>query len=302
VPLRAGSPALSPVPHDSAREVPLRAANPAPLLVCRFRAYLSAFEPLAGPHSLGPMTHECEFCTALHFIQEAVASTQERLMFKSCCKKGDVSLELLKGIPPYLQSLYESQSSNGQHFCQNIRSYNNALAFTSVSYTKDTRINFSTGVQVFSIHGELFHYQGSLIPGSQEALKFAQLLFYDLDYATDVCLQQHTMLNQSILRQLALELLACNPFISLYKTAYERLQQQDQQQDERLRILLNPQMRLIVETGADRCRENLPTSREIAAIIPNEYTEASRRDILLAVRDPVHGQSHIEKVLVIQHD
>ena len=217
-------------------------------------------------------------------------------MFESCCKKGDAYLDPLKGVPPYLRSLYESQSPNGQHFRQNIRSYNNALAFTSVSYTKDTRIDFSAGVQVFSIHGELFHYQGPLIPGSQEVPKFAQLLFYDPDYATDVRLQRHTMLNQSILRQLGLELEACNPFIDLYKTAHERLQQQ--QQDQPLRILLNPQMRLIVETGADRRRENLPTGNEVAAIIPNEYTEASRRDILLAVRDPVYGQSHLEKVPV----
>jgi hypothetical protein len=99
----------------------------------------------------------------------------------------------------------------------NTGSYNNALAFTFVSYTKDTRINFSTGVQVFSIHEELFHYQGPLIPGSQEPPKFAQLLFYDPDYATDVRLQRYTTLYQSVLKQLSLELFACNPFISLYK-------------------------------------------------------------------------------------
>ena len=300
LPLRAGSQVLPPVRHNSDREVPLRAGSPAPPLVRQssvsFRGFISVYNPRADPHSLGPMGHECEFCTAVHFIQEAVAPNQERLMFESCCKKGDAHLDPLKGVPPYLRSLYESQSADGQHFRQNIRSYNNALAFTSVSYTKDTRIDFSMGVQVFSIHGELFHYQGSLIPGSQEAPKFAQLLFYDPDYATDVRMQRHTQLDQSVLKQLALELLACNPFISLYKTAYERLQQQ--QQDQPLRILLNPQMRLIVEAGADRRRENLPTGDEVAVIIPNEYTEASRRDILLAVRDPVYRQSHLEKVPV----
>jgi len=75
VPLRASSLALSPVPYNSACEVPLRAANLALLLVCCFRAYLSAFELLAGLYSLGLMTHKCEFCIALYFIQEAVAST-----------------------------------------------------------------------------------------------------------------------------------------------------------------------------------------------------------------------------------
>lgn len=102
------------------------------------------------------------------------------------------------------------------------------------------------------------------------------------------------MLHQSILRQLGLELLVCNSFISLYKTAYKRLQQQDQH----LQILLNPQIHLIVETGADCCRKNLPTANEVAVIIPNEYTEASCWDILLAVRNPVYRQSHLEKVPV----
>jgi hypothetical protein len=75
LPLQASSLALSPVPYDSAHKVPLQAANLALLPVRRFRAYLSAFEPLAGPYSLRLMLHKCKFCTALYFIQEAVAFT-----------------------------------------------------------------------------------------------------------------------------------------------------------------------------------------------------------------------------------
>jgi len=63
---------------------------------------------MASPHSLGLITHKCEFCLALYFVQEAVAPKQEHLMFKNCCKKGNVHLELLKGILPYLQNLYKS--------------------------------------------------------------------------------------------------------------------------------------------------------------------------------------------------
>ena len=39
-----------------------------------------------------------------------------------------------------------------------------------------------------------------------------------------------------------------------------------------------------METGADRRRENLPTSNEIAVIIPDEYGEAGFCDIVLAKR------------------
>lgn len=148
-------------------EVPLQAAIPAPMQVtdCEvpsqavsqaaprvrysrpyFKGFLSVFELWAGPYSLRLMTHKCKSYTASHFIQEAVNLKQECLLFKSCCKKGDASLEPLKGVPPYLQSLYKSQSTNGQHFCQNICFYNNVLVLTSVSYTKDTRIDFLAGV------------------------------------------------------------------------------------------------------------------------------------------------------------
>jgi uncharacterized membrane protein YgcG len=105
------------------------------------------------------------------------------------------------------------------------------------------------------------------------------------------------MLNRSILRDLNLELFAFNPFISLYKTAYKRLQQQDQQ-DQHLRILLNPQMRLIDKTSTNCRHENLLTTNKVAVIIQNEYTEASYWNILLVVRDPVYRQLHLEKVPV----
>ena len=72
VPLRASNQAPLPVRHDTDREVPLQASSQAPPPVRHFRAFLSVFDPRAGPHSLGPMGHECEFCTALHFIQEGV--------------------------------------------------------------------------------------------------------------------------------------------------------------------------------------------------------------------------------------
>ena len=46
-----------------------------------------------------------------------------------------------------------------------------------------------------------------------------------------------------------------NPFIGLYKMAKERLAEQGSQ-DQDMRIMINPQLRLIVEVGADRRRYN----------------------------------------------
>ena len=47
---------------------------------------------------------------------------------------------------------------------------------------------------------------------------------------------------------------------------------------------MNPQLHLVMETGADRRRENLPTSDAVAVIIPDKYREAGFRDIVLAKR------------------
>jgi hypothetical protein len=44
-------------------------------------------------------------------------------------------------------------------------------------------------------------------------------------------------------------------------------------------------MRLILESGANRRRENLLTSNEVIALIPDKYTNASRRDLMLTVRE-----------------
>lgn len=80
-----------------------------------------------------------------------------------------------------------------------------------------------------------------------------------------------------------------NPFIQYYKTAKECLDSYRQSQGP-MRIILNTQMRLIMETGADQRRENLPTANEIAVLIPDEYNEPGHRDIVLAQRLP-DGQS-----------
>ena len=85
-----------------------------------------------------------------------------------------------------------------------------------------------------------------------------------------------------------------NPFIRIYKTARERLASQT----GHFRILLNPQMRLILQSGADRRRENLPTATELAGILSDEFTDESRRDILLAVREPGRNGPQLHRVAV----
>lgn len=245
-----------------------------------YKGYLSQL-PLGAPgHDLGLLDsphNQCQYCLAYHWADELGPGNES----SSCCKRGDVELLPLQEPPEPLRMLLTSQGAQARLFRKNIRSYNSALSFTSVSYQKDNRLQGAGGITCFQIHGELFHYQGSL-EASSEPPCFAQLFFYDPAYAAGIRTARYPQLDKPLLIELTGMLTAYNPFIPIYQTARERLRAQ--QGDHR--ILLNPQMRLIIETGADRRRENLPTGEELAAVLPDEYAEASRRDIVLAVRDP----------------
>ena len=205
-------------------------------------------------------------------------------MFETCCKKGDVRLEMLQPPPPYLQYLLDSMDTVARGYRTRIREYNSALAFTSVKYQPDDRPEIQGGgIRCFQIHGELYHLQGPLRPHENNAPVFVQLYFYDPIYAAQERGATHPTLDSNILLQLTTELHEINPYIQIYKTARERLEEVAPSEND-FRIILNPQLKLIMETGADRRRENLPTSNEIALIIANEYGEAGFRDIVLARR------------------
>ena len=118
------------------------------------------------------------------------------------------------------------------------------------------------------------------------------MFFYDPAYATNIRATSYPSLDRSIMLRLTDMLTDCNPFITVYKTARERLATQQ----GNFRVLLTPQMRLVIEAGADRRRENLPTGEEVTAIIPDEFTAASRRDLILAVREEGHDRPQIRKV------
>jgi hypothetical protein len=58
-------------------------------------------------------------------------------------------------------------------------------------------------------------------------------------------------------------------------------------------------MHLILESGADRCYKNLPTSNEVTVLIPDEYTDTSRRNLVLIVRKAGYEYLQIYTVNII---
>ena len=226
------------------------------------------------------MTDICNHCGALHWIEERVSGSSE---YESCCKRGDVKLDSFEPPPPLLQNLLTARTRIGRQYRKHLRQYNSALAFISVNYRADTRVAFQgQGPKFFMIQGDLYHMGGPLAP-SDDQPRFAQLFFYDPEEATSIRTKRHSNLNSEVMRQLTEMLYTSNPFIELYKTANETLRDNASGNDD-LRIILSPQMRLVMEAGADRRRENLPTSNEVAAIIIDEYGDPCERDIVLTER------------------
>lgn len=246
---------------------------------------------------LGRMEVQCMHCAAYHWLTERVGTSSNRNpQFTTCCKQGDVVLKPLIPPPPTLRALFEGTDIVAKHFKQHIRKYNSALAFTSIKYQADERLMAAAnGIKCFQIHGELFHLQGPLQPAANELPQFAQLYFYDSEYATSIRGQRYGgQLSLTTLRELIDCLTVVNPFIHIYRTARERLAE-CQQDTEAVRILLNPQLCLIMESGADKRRENLPTSNEVALIIADEYNKAGCRDIVLARRS-VEGDAQFTSI------
>ena len=65
---------------------------------------------------------------------------------------------------------------------------------------------------------------------------------------------------------------------------------------EKIRIILNPQMKLLLELGADRRRSNLPTTDEVAMIFPDEYQQGGFRDIVLAYRSSENNDNQYHTI------
>ena len=77
----------------------------------------------------------------------------------------------------------------------------------------------------------------------------------------------------------------------MYLTAHERLQVAGVSQvGEQIYAIINPQLKLVMEYGGDKQRENLPTTSEVTATIPDEDDDPSHRDIVAAHRE--HQDTH----------
>ena len=242
------------------------------------KACLPYQEP-ATRHSVGAMDIECQHCKALHYKGEALSkSTRNIKYFGLCCLQGQISLPILAEPPFTLRNLLGGQSPYSAEFHHDIRGYNAALAFTSLGVKIDHSVTGTTGPYSFRIHGELCHRMGSLLPEDDNMERsYAQLYVHDPAEALNIRNRRNPSLNPTVMRELQGMLHDTNPYIPLYKQAFQVMREKPPEEQQ------NVSVRLHMTDSADGRRYNLPTVDEIAAIVPGNGEEdvKSDRDIIL---------------------
>ena len=189
-----------------------------------------------------------------------------------------------------------------------------AFAFTSVGCNIVSATGRSgSGPSSFMIHGELYHLQGPInhignseVSENRNAVpSYAQLYIYDPAFGVNNRVANNPDLNVNLIEQLTnmLHTDNVNPFVNIYKHAHEILkdeyerQASNEEESTPFHIRLSPQMTMELVTGNDRRTENLPTTSEIAAVIPTEFAGSSFRDIKITYRNGIeHGSNSFKRI------
>ena len=237
-------------------------------------------------HNLGRMDIVCRDCNALHWLAERSARSVQRqvMSFGKCCKYGDAILERMPQLPEPLNGLMTGSDRQSRLFREHLRHWNSLFAFTSIKFNMDDRPTaMGEGFQLFQVHGAIYHQQGPLVPPAGLDALYSQVYLYDPAFAAQARSARAPELNLQLVASLTQMLQTTCPLIQQYLTAKERFAELSQQGLD-FRIILNPELSLIVESSADMRRENLPTADEVSMILPEEYGSRGFRDIVLAQR------------------
>ena len=122
------------------------------------------------------------------------------------------------------------------------------------------------GIQFFTIYGEFYHLQKKIICCCDISV-----------VPTPEFLKKKIEKLDTMIRTYG------NFFINIYTTVREQIDRA-RAFTFFMQIVLNPRFQLVMETGSDKKRTNLPTVLEIAAFIPDEYENRNFRDIVIAER------------------
>ena len=140
----------------------------------------------------------------------------------------------------------------------------------------------------FQIHGEMYHIQGPIALQQGEEARYAQLYIYDPQYAASVRYANNSELDRGVIQNISRELHEVNYLVRLYRYAHEILSSSENVDE----VIISPSMKIELLSDSDRKTENLPSSNEVAVIIPNESSSDKYREIHLYLRNSVNGYQY----------
>ena len=126
--------------------------------------------------------YACEKCCALMFKDEPhkkIDKSTDELCYSLCCSYGAVQVPPVSEPPPLLKTLLSGNSSTSCHFMKNIRAYNSAFAFASMTLTGHEYAFQGKGPYCFRINGQVYHTISQLFPEPGSPHKFSQIYLYD---------------------------------------------------------------------------------------------------------------------------
>ncbi len=222
-------------------------------------------EDTVPEHYLGPMNVLCEFCQALHFATEKLATGK----FKNCCHSEAVAPAPQRKCPPRLRELLSGMDRvNSRNFLENIRSYNSSLAFGSMEAKLSPPSGH--GPYCYRIHDQIYHYIGNLHPSANEPPSYGQL--YIIDAAQAAAERSghpaNSRCNSSLLAELADIISNCNPYAKSFRMMRDVEQNAPQATDVMMIFDIN--------LHSDMRRYNAPTAmNEVAAVFVGERYSVS---------------------------
>ena len=89
----------------------------------------------------------------------------------------------------------------------------------------DSTVLNGRGPYSFRMHGEMYHKMGSLLPRDGQQPAYAQLYIYDDQAALAAHNLRNPNLDPFLMGELQQMLIANNPFVPLYKQAYQIMQE-----------------------------------------------------------------------------
>ncbi|XP_048591573.1 uncharacterized protein LOC106423477 [Brassica napus] len=215
----------------------------------------------------GELENECPRCGALFWYNERIGRSRKTKtpIFTMCCLRGKIKLPVLKEPPAYLHGLLTNDDGLSRHFRDNIRAINMMFSFTSLGGKIDNSIN--TG-------------QGSVKPNPNEAAKFSQLYIHDTQNEVQNRISalsgsaDKSKLRADLVESIMQMLRDSNVHVQTFRNAMDRFNDESECEDVKLVLIHNRQK--------DGRVYNLPTSSEVAALVPGDFQlHMDKRDIIL---------------------